>query len=240
LVPLRDWTRLLAGEPGPTTAGTITITNSITPKQKSAAVTVMRENVDGKGHFAYGSTTKLLYYERFPSGSGDPEGPRQVHLALQAMTGGAASRGRGLPAAAPDGRTALEDVLTMNWLPPTRDDHHPPADLDDLRSVFRGIFPDGAVFDTQTLDGASDMRELDSEFLAGVLPAAVNSMEDGVDTILLAGRRLTPLYRGGVLRLLFILPAGAEPARVRDWLGTVRAWHLGTAATDSAGYARHG
>lgn len=226
LVSLRDWTRLLADEPGPTTAGTITISKGITSGQKSAAVSVMRETFNGKGYFAYGSATKLLYYERSPGGSADTTSAGAAYLGLQAMTGGAASRGRGLAGAAPDGRSALDTVLAEQWLPPAREDQHCPADLDDLKSVFREIFPDGTVFDTETLSGAVEMRELAPDFLAGAVPAATASMEDGTGTVVLANRRLTPLYRGGVLRLLFILPGDPEPARLRSWLDTVRAWHL--------------
>ncbi len=239
LVPLRDWARLLADEPGPASAGTITIPNSITPRQKSAAVTVMRENFGGKGHFAYGSTTTLVYYERFPPGSTDTTGARQTGLALQSMTGGAAGRGRGMAGVAPHGRAALDSVLAGKWLPATRDDHSSPVGLDDLRAEFRRIFPDGTAFDAETLDGATEMRELDPAFLAGVLPAAATSVEDGLDTVVLEGRRMTPVYCGGLLRLLFVLPADPEPARLRDWLDTVRAWHLGPVATDATGYARH-
>ena len=240
LVPLRDWTRLLADEPGPTTAGTITISTSITPGQKSAAVSAMRETFDGRGHFAYSSATRILYYERFADGSADATGARQAHLALQAMTGGAASSGRGLPAAAHDGRSALDSVLAEKWLPATRDARPSPCDVGDLRNEFRRIFPDGTVFDTETLSGAVQMRELDPEFLTGALPAAAKGMEDGTGTVVLANRRMTPLYRGGVLRLLFVLPVDPEPEGVRDWLDTVRAWQLAPTAVDSPEFARHG
>jgi hypothetical protein len=240
LVPLRDWTRLLADEPGPATAGTITIPNSITPKQKSAAVTVIRENICGKGYVAYGSTTTLVYYQRWANGSTDPAGARQAGLALQSMTGGVAGHGRVMAGVAAHGRAALDSVLAGQWLPATRDDRRSPGDLDDLRAEFRRIFPDGTAFDAETLDGAAEMRDLDPAFLAGALPAAVSSAEDGLDTVALAGRRMTPLYRGGVLRLLFVLPADPEPERLRDWLDTVRAWHLGPVATDSAGQLSHG
>ena len=222
LIPLRDWVRSLAGEPEPAVAGTITIPESITPKQKAAAVTAMRESLDGKGHFAYGSARKLVYYQR----SGDDAGGRRAHLALQAITGGVAGRGRCMAATAPDGRTALERVLAQRWLPPRDDGPAGPHDPGALKGEFRRLFPDGVVFDTETLDGATAMRTLDPGLLATALPTAVAALADGEDTVSVSGRWLTPLYQGATLRLIFVLPADPGPVPFRNWLDTVRAWHF--------------
>lgn len=230
LIPLRDWIRSLAGEPGSAVAGTITIPASITPKQKAAAVTVMRESLHSKGYFAYASATKLLYYERCTDGVAG----RRAHLALQAMTGGAAGRGGYLPATEPDGRAALARVLGHNWLP-ARDDAPPaPRDLDALRDEFQRLFTDGVVFDTETLDGADAMRTLDTALLATALPAAAVSLEDGAGTVPVAGHWLTPIYRGATLRLLFVLPADPEPSSLRTWLDIMRAWNVEATAMDGA------
>ena len=230
LIPLRDWVRALAGEAGPAVAGTITIPESITPKQKAATVTVMRESLNGTGYFAYRSATTLVYYER----SVDGVGGRRIHLALQEMTGGAAARGGCMAATEPDGRAALERILARNWLP-SRDDASPaPRDLDTLVDEFRGLFSDGVVFDTETLDGAAAMRTLDLTFLATALPKAMAGLEDGTDTAPVSGRWLTPLYLGATLRLLFVLPADADPSSFKAWQGTMRAWNLGAATGDGA------
>jgi hypothetical protein len=231
LVPLRDWAASLAAEPGPAVAGTITIPESATPKQKSAAVRVMRQTLDGKGYFAYGSATTLLYYLR----SADDAAGRRELLALQSMTGGTAGRGRSMTATAPDGRAALEAVLARNWVPSPEDVTAGPPDQAALTAEFRRLFPDGVAFDTETLDGATGMRTLEPTLLATAVQASVASLDDGDDTVALAGRWLTPLYRGATLRLLFVLPADPEPAPFKNWLNTVRAWHFGAAAARPGG-----
>jgi len=221
LVPLRDWMRSLAAEPGPAVAGTITIGAAITPKQKSAAVTSIRETLEGKGYFAYGSATKIMYYER-PHG----DSSNRVHLVIQEMTGGAASRGRSMPTPGPNGRAALQDLVNRNWISSSSAVPGQPRDLAALADTFRSLFSDGVVFDTQTLDGAPQMRALDSEVLAGALPMALASMENGGDMIMVSNRWLTPIYQRGTLRILFVLPADPEPERFRIWRETVRAWNL--------------
>ncbi|MCX6481377.1 MAG: hypothetical protein NTY24_13620 [Mycobacterium sp.] len=226
LIPLRDWIRSLAGEPGPAVAGTVTIPESVTPKQKAAAVAAMRESLNGKGYFAYRSATKLLYYGR----SADCAGGRQLHLEIQAKTGGAATRGGCMAAAEPDGRAALECI--RDWLPARDDATGAPSDLDGLRDEFRRLFADGVVFDTETLEGCAAMRNLDPTLLATALPTAVASLEDGADTVPLSGRWLTPLYQGPTLRLLFVLPADPDPSSLKTWRATVRAWQLDAVAED--------
>ena len=228
LVPLREWMHSLAGEPGPAVAGTITIGESITPKQKSAAVTVMRETLAGSGHFAYGSATKLVYYER----SGE-DSSRRVHLAIQAMTGGAANRGRCMPEPGCNGRAALQVVARGNWISPVGAAPGGPHDLVALTDAFRRLFPDGVVFDTETLNGAAQMRTLDSEVLAGALPSVLAGLEDGADTVMQSNRWLTPVYRGGSLRLLFVLPPDPEPDRFRSWRDIMRAWNLDIGVLDA-------
>ena len=231
LIPLRDWMRSLTDEPGPAVAGTITIGAAITPKQKSATVTAIRDTLEGSGYFAYGSATKLVYYERSQGNSGS-----QVHLAIQAMTGGAASRGRCIPEAGPNGRAALETLTSRSWFSPTSAVPGQPFDLAALMKEFRGLFADGVVFDTETLDGATAMRKLDSEVLAGALPMSLASMEDGGDMIMVSNRWLTPVYQRGTLRTLFVLPVDPQPERFRAWRDTVRAWNFDTpvGATDHA------
>lgn len=229
LVPLRDWVRSLAAEPGPAVAGTITIGAAITPKQKTAAVTAIRDTLEGSGYVAYGSATQLVYYERSQSNSGS-----RVHLAVQAMTGGAASRGQCMPEAGPNGRAALKTLTSRSWFSPTSAVPGQPCDLAALMKEFRGLFADGIVFDTETLDGVMAMRELDSEFLAGALPMLLASMEDGSDMIMVSNRWITPTYQRATLRTLFVLPVDPEPERFRSWRDTIRAWNLDTAvsATD--------
>jgi len=198
LVPLREWTRALAGESGPTAAGTIRIPGSVTPTQKSSVVALMNQMFDGTGHFTYRSPTSLLYYERI-SGSSGPDRP-PAHVALLEKTGAAAAG------------------TTLNNLPVIAS----PDDQDNLVTVFTGLFDGGIAFDTQTLSGADEMRTLDSAVLAGVVPAALAAQEDGACVVAVSGRLLTPLYRGGTLRKLFVLPADADPSVMRAWREAVR------------------
>jgi hypothetical protein len=198
LVPLREWTRTLAGEAGPTAAGTIRIPGTVTPKQKSAVIALMRQMFDGTGHFTYRSPTSLLYYERIADSSGADRPP--AHVMLLEKTGAAASG------------------TTLNGLPVSAS----PDEPDNLVAVFKGLFDDGTVLDTQTLSGADEMRTLDSAVLAGAVPAALAALEDGACVVAVSGRLLTPLYRGGTLRKLFVLPTDADPSAMRAWREAVR------------------
>ena len=76
------------------------------------------------------------------------------------------------------------------------------------------------------------MRNLDPTLLATALPTAMAGLEDGVDTVPLSGRWLTPLFQGATLRLLFVLPADPDPSSLKTWRATVRAWQLDAMAKD--------
>ena len=89
------------------------------------------------------------------------------------------------------------------------------------------------------------MRGLDPDVLAGALPMVLASMDDGVDMIMVSNRWLTPLHWRGTLRILFVLPADAEPDQLRTWRDSVRAWNLDAGTRDAesstqGGAARHG
>ncbi len=92
-----------------------------------------------------------------------------------------------------------------------------------MRAEFQQLFPDGIAFDTETLAGADDMRRLDQSTLVRALPAAMASLEDGSDEIHLGDNRLTPVFCGGVLRALFVLPPNPEPEQLRSWRQIVKA-----------------
>jgi len=195
LVGLREWSDALAGEPGPTTTGVLRISGSATPQQKSAVVDLMERTLDGRGHVAFRSPTSLIYYQR------GTESGSTARLALVELSGGAASGGDALPTA---GTTATA------------------GDSEDLIARFRTLFSDGIVFDAENLEGAASMRELDPSLLAGALPATIGGLRDGGDVVAVSGRLLTPVYRGGALRLIFLLPAEPDPGRLRIWRQTVR------------------
>lgn len=193
LVQLGEWSRARSREPGPTVAGSVRIPASITPKQKSAVIAVMRETFDGTGHFAYGSSTSVLYYQRR---SGQDQPP--VHLALVERTGGAAGHGTPLP------------------------EQPHPGDPAELNSIFGSLFPDGNVFDTRTLSGTTAMRSLDPAVLAGALQSALTGLDDGDPVVAVSGRWLTPIYRKGALRLIYVLPPDPDPASLKSWREAVR------------------
>jgi hypothetical protein len=54
------------------------------------------------------------------------------------------------------------------------------------------------------------------------MPAALAALEDGDCVVAVSGRLLTPLYRGGTLRKLFVLPTDADPSAMRAWREAVR------------------
>ena len=234
LLALRDWIRTLTREPGPLLVGRIAIPESVTAKQKLAVVTLMEQTFDGKGHVAFRSPTALFYYERTPN----LDSAQRPHLALHAVTGGAATRGSSLRPPITNGRDALERMVAEQWL--GSPDGSAPDDLDTLRREFRTLFAGGIVVDLRTLQGTRDMRDLDQGVLATALPAAIRSLEDGTDIVSVSGRWLTPIYHRGTLRLLFVLPPAPEPTPFKGWLDVVKAWHGGGRITERAEYARNG
>lgn len=223
VLPVRDWVRSLAGEPGPAAVGTLTIPASVTPGQRSAAVSAIRETLAGTGHVTCTTPTALLYYERAAAGEPTPA----AHLAIQAKTGGVAGYGRGLAQPAADGRAALTAAADRDWIPAVADD--PSAgDPAVLTAEFRRLFPDGVALDIATFDGARQLRSLSPEVLAGVLPAVIENLDEGSDVVAVSGTRLTPLYQGSVLRMLYVLPEDAPSERSRQWLAAVREWQWGS------------
>jgi len=234
LLMLGDWMRTLGREPEPVVVGSIAIPETITPKQRSAAVKLMQETFDGNGHFAFRSSTALVYYERSANGTD----AQQRHLTLQALTGGAANRGRRLGRPTTNGRDALEGLLIEKWIRPIDDVSARPDSLESLSSQFRVLFADGIVFDLETLEGARDMRSLELSLLAQALPTAVRSLEGGVAVAPLSGRWLTPIHHRGRLRLLFVLPPDPQSASFRSWLNTLKAWHFAWGTTEIAECAR--
>jgi hypothetical protein len=68
------------------------------------------------------------------------------------------------------------------------------------------------------------MRRLDTGTLAQALPAALANAEEGNDLVRLGERWMTPVYTGPAVRLLFILPEGAGPDSLREWMRTVKLW----------------
>ncbi len=190
-----EWRRSYARESGPTAVGAVRISGSATTKQKAAVVALMREHFAGTGHFTYQSPTSLLYYQRPTDAGGDPP---SAHLNLLAATGAVAC---GAALNAPPAAT-----------PPT----------DDLAEAFRGSFPDGIAFDTGSLSGGAEMRALDPAVLSAALPAALAAPADGAGTVTVAGRVLTPVYRAGTLRKIFVLPEAPDPAALASWRELVR------------------
>lgn len=200
LLQLGEWATTRGREAGPTVAGTVRIPASVTPKQKSAVIATMRETISSSGHFAYQSPTTVLYYQRLTADrSADELMP--AHVALMERTGGVACRG-----------AVLHEESS-------REACGSPAEL---TQEFRSVFPDGIVFDTETLSGAAAMRTLDPAVLAAAVPAALSGLEDGTSVVPASGRWLTPLYRQGELRLMFILPPDPGRAALKAWREALR------------------
>jgi hypothetical protein len=233
LLSLRDWIHTLGQEPAAVRVGKLAIPEWISSRQRSDAIRLMSATFSGTGYFAFLSPTTLVHYQR--ASNGDPD--RTPQLTLQASTGGAVNRGRLLRVPTTDGSDALEQVIAEQWLPPIGDastDGGPDA----LKSEFRAIFPDGIVLDLETTEGQRDMRDLDRGLLARVLPTAVRSLGEGAHVVQLSGRWVSPIFHRGKMRLIFILPPEVEPDQFQAWLSNVRAWQVGSPATESLSHAR--
>ena len=229
LLSLGDWVRTLAREPGPVHAGRITTPEWIGPPQRSAAVTLVEQTLDGGGLLAFGSRTSLVFYRK--AGCGDSE--VQPHLVLQAVTGGAANRGQYWQTPSVNGRAALDRVIAENWIHSRADGSALSEDPETLKAEFVSQFPDGIVLDLQTRVGEREMRNVSLAVLAAILPAAMRSLQEGTAVITVSGRRITPLFNRGKLRLIFVLPTDTEPQQLRHWLQIVKAWQVGGRTPES-------
>jgi hypothetical protein len=231
LLSLGDWIHIVAREPASIRVGRVNIPEWAVSRQRAAAITMMQQNLDGRGCFAFRTSKTLVFYERIADGDAE----RHPHLDLQAMTGGAANRGRFLPDST-NGREALNELIAEQWIQPV-DDVVAPDSPEALRSGFLEIFPDGIFFDLKTSEGKQDMRNLSPSVLAGVLPSAMKSLQDGSHVVWVSGRRLSPIFFEGRLRLIFLLPPDAANEQLQRWLQTVRAWHVGSRNLEKASHA---
>lgn len=232
LLSLGDWIHITAREPGPIRVGRVNIPEWTVTRQRAAAIKMMQQNLDGRGCFAFRTSKTLIFYERITDETATPPS----YLALQAMTGGAANRGAFLPAPAPNGGEALSQLIAEKWIQPLEDVVAPDTP-EELRSTFVEIFPDGVFFDLKTSEGKRDMRSVSPSVLAGVLPSAMKSLQDGSHVVWVAGQRLSPIFFEGHLRLIFLLPPDADSERLQRWLQTVRAWHVGSRNLEKASRA---
>lgn len=197
LLSLSDWIRAAGREDGAVHASTVRLPDWIPAQQRRSVIDLVREMVSGTGHLAFSSPSKLLIYERV--GPGDNRS--RIHLAIQAATGGAANRGARL--------THIEDAGS-------------PPDQDTLKTSFREAFRDGVIVDLVTHEGQREIRDLDPNLLAVILPESIRSLEDGNCVIRVADRWLTPIFHDGLLRLLLLLPAGVDAGELRRWVSTVK------------------
>lgn len=233
LLTLGDWLRTLAQEPGPVVAGKLAMPVTTTRKQRSAATQLMRQSFTGRGYFSYRSPTEFVYFQRTSN-----DHSSQPHLILQAATGGIVNRGTCLSAPTANGSSALEALISLQWLQPIDNALPIPDSPDALKALYRKLFPDGVVFDLETLDGAKQMRTLDQSFLAKTLPTTIACIEDGNLCAALDDRWLTPICDHGTLRLLFILPPDSDASLRKRWREAVKVWHSSRPSVETAGSSR--
>ena len=222
-LPLGDWVRALAAEPGPVRAGTISVPDWVPSRQRSAAINVMRETLAETGCLAFYSATKLVFYTRSSAVDGDD----QPHLVVQRITGGAANRGFYWREPAADGRDALDRIGAARWISDITGVPRPPQSPELLRSEFLDIFPDGFVADVRTRAGARDMRGLDSSVVSLLLPAAMKSLDDDALVVSVAQRWVSPIFDHNKVRMVFVLPSTPASPAFHRWLRTLKAWRLG-------------
>ena len=222
LLSLPDWIRALTAESGPVQVGRISVPDWIDSRQKANAITLMRETFGSEGHLAFRSSSNLVFYERMTTKNTGS----QPHLALQTATGGAANRAEILPTAMENGDQALDRIVSEEWMAPIDDALSNNTEV--LESDFRAIFPDGIVVDLQKREGRRVARGLEQNLLVGLLPMAMKSLDQGAVVTSVSGRWVSPIFYGGGLRLIFILPSEVDSDRFRRWRRTVNTWHAGS------------
>ena len=197
LVPLRELARMVDESTG-AHAGALSLPDLTTSKQRRQMVALMHDTFTGRGHFAFQSPSTIVYYEH------EAPGPMSTALALQIATGCAA-------------RVARGGMI--------RSSGEAPETPEEFIGRFRSMFVEGVVFDVATLDGAKELRGLDPALLATALPAAAASLTDGTAVVALHGHWLTPVYRGGLLCQVLVLPATTEAAELKIWTRIAKAWN---------------
>ena len=233
LLPVGEWMRSLSREPGPVSAGRFSLPRAISSKQRSSAVDLTCQEIGDNGHLAFSSPTSAVYYRRHTDADADADAdaeaggagiPDRTPVLLGSLTGGLAGNGRALEPPAEDGRRALARSVARRWVPTPPDGDGQAPSLRALGTEFRRLFPEGAVFDTTTLAGGRNLRNREEGLLVGALPAAIGAVADGLDLVAVSEHWVMPAYRGGELRLLFVLPRDVEQERLQGWLQTLRVW----------------
>lgn len=222
LLSVTDWVGALRRQPGPVIVGKAAIPPSTTTKQRIAAMAAMQQTLGGGGHFTIRAPGQVYYFQTADGSDG-----HQPHLDLQSITGAVACRGARLPEPALTGHCALDHLVTARWLTSVdheADNDHRPRPLEQL---FAELFPDGIAFDVASAASARQMRTLEPEVLVQTVPAAIGSLEEGTTTSLAVNRRLTPIYRHGMLCTIFVLPADPDVDSLARWRGAVKAWRHG-------------
>lgn len=227
LLDLGSWTRALARENPPVALGELTIPDTVTARQRSAVVALARESFSGGGHCAFRTPRQLVYYQR---GARDDS----AHLTLQEQTGCTAHRGIGTVSGRVPGRPPGPETLRSEFEVLFGDGLLGDGILGD------GLLGDGVVFDAETLDGAERMRSLDRTVLSTGLQALAAAPEEGRALLTVAGRRITPIYSGGTLHLIFVLPTDPPADAVRRWLDVVAAWQGSAPVPRAPGHVRTG
>lgn len=217
LLDLRDFLGELAGEPGPITVAAVRIPLALNAKQRSMALGAIIDGLEGRGHASLRSGSTLLYFERCR----DDSAPGGGFVDMQTTTGFIVGRGRVLGDRI-DGHEGLVRLVGETWIDP------PDSGIGaDLSGRFRALFAEGIVFRIATQAGAKEMRALEPEFLAKALTTAAGCLQTGSDLTAAGDRLFTPVFHRGTLRRLLILPAGSDPADIREWRRVVAAWNAG-------------
>jgi hypothetical protein len=228
LLSLSDWIRALSTESGPVRVGRISVPEWIDSRQKTNAIKLMRETFGDDGHLAFRSSSNLVFYQRVTKDNTE----RQPHLAVQAATGGAANRAQIVPTTMKTGQEALARIISDDWMAPI--DEGWSASIEVLESEFDAIFPDGITVDLDSRRQRRAASDLEQSLLVGILPMAMKSLGEGAVVTSVSGRWVSPLFQGGRLRVIFILPADFDTDRFRRWRRTVQAWHAGGRAPEAS------
>ncbi|WP_431239370.1 hypothetical protein ACQ86B_06655 [Mycolicibacterium aichiense] len=215
-----DWLRRLAREPAAVRVGHVIIPRTTTTKQRSAAMRLIRQSFDGTGHVAFGSPTKVMYYQRAQEDTVESA----PHLVLQAVSGGVLTRGSSSPRPIADGGEAFRLWRSSSA------HGSAPIDLTDLVRAFHSLFRAGIALDLQTLHGIRDMRGLDQNFLVAAVPAVTRSVDEGSTLVVVGDRQLAPIYRHGTLRMLLVCPPDPEREKLKSLVTLIREWEISQAA----------
>ena len=211
---LAEWFETLRDTDKPVFVGELRFAPRVPEMQRRQVISAVRARISEYGHYTFRNQGALLLF--LP----DCETARDLDIDISVMSGGAASAARhGGPVFA-DGPAAASALLSR-W--PDLQDHVARLSIDEQKVLFKEQFGNGGYLDLATGEGGASMSRLDPRITRLALTTALKSFRDGRLAATIHNHVLAPVFSGGALRLLLVLPQEAGEGALKKWREAVAA-----------------